>query len=775
MTVLAILALGWTLLAPQAQSISGTVRDVTGAVVAGATVVVRQPPNEDIRTTTDPRGAFTVPRHAADVVLTISAPGFVTVTRPLGAADALALEIVLAPALDATVTVTAGRIEQKLGEVASTVSVVDRAHLDRSPAMTTDDVLRQVPAFSLFRRASSIAAHPTAQGVSLRGIGPSGVSRTLVLLDGVPFNDPFGGWISWTRVPRAALDRIEVVEGSAANLFGNYSMGGAINILTRERAEPWFDATLQYGERATPLVDAAAALRRGRWSGIVDAGLFRTDGYPVVFEAERGAVDENVSASSQRLYASSQYEPAAGTTLHGRADFFNESRQNGKRSTIDGTPEQNDTEWLSARGGGRTILRGGSELRADVFGDHVRFRSNFLAVPAATPPRSVGRMTLDQFVPSSSVGAAGQWTGTAGGWSVLTTGLDWRLVEGESREDALDPQTGTRVTLKRQAGGTQNNLGLFAQSVMTPLSPLVVTLALRHDRWTNTDGHHLETDISGQPTPNNRPDLPDRSDRLTTPRASALLKVSDTASVWTSVGWAFRAPTLNELYRQFRVGLVTTLANEGLGPERLRTIEAGVRLTPHRSLLARAAWFDNALRDAVSNVTVASSPAGTIQQRQNLGLTRVRGAQVDLDWRPTTRAHLTAAYIFNDATVREFAANPALVGKYLPQVPRHRGSVQLSLSHPRIADLAVTVQAVGRQYDDDLNLRTVPGQETPGLPAFATIDLLASRTIRDGLALFAGAQNLFDQEVFVGTLPTTVGAPRLLSVGIRWRPSIGRR
>jgi outer membrane receptor protein involved in Fe transport len=775
MTVLAILALGWTLLVPQASSVSGTVRDTTGAVVPGATVVVRQPPASDVTTATDDQGAFAVPRQGTNVVITISAPGFVTVTRTLMPADQGALEITLAPALAATVTVTAGRIEQRLGEIASTVSVVDRALLDRSPAMTTDDVLRQVPAFSLFRRASSVAAHPTAQGVSLRGIGPSGVSRTLVLLDGVPFNDPFGGWISWTRVPRAAVERIEVVEGSAANLFGNYSMGGAINILTRDRAGSWVDATLQYGERETPLLDAGAALRRGRWTGIIDGGLFRTDGYPVVFEGERGAVDENVSASSQRAYASSQYELAAGTWLHGKADFFNESRQNGKRSTIDGTPEQNETEWLSAKGGVRTILPGGSELRTDVFGDRVRFRSNFLAVPAATPPRSIGRMTLNQFVPSSSVGVASQWTGTAGRWSVLTGGVDWRRVEGESREDGLDPQTGTRVTLHRRAGGTQNNLGLFAQGVVTPASPLVLTLGLRHDRWTNKDGHNIETDVSGNPTPNHRPELPESTDQVTTPRVSALLKLAESASVWTSVGWGFRAPTLNELYRQFRVGLVTTLANEGLGPEHLRTIDAGVRITPHHSLLIRTAWFDNALRDAVSNVTLTSAPSGTIQQRQNLGLTRVRGAQLDLDWRPSPRAQLTGAYIFNVATVREFAANQALVGKYLPQVPRHRASVQLSVAHPRLAELAITLQAVGRQFDDDLNVRTVPGESEPGLPSFATLDILASRTIRDGLSLFAGAQNLFDQEVFVGTLPTTVGAPRLVSVGLRWRPSIGGR
>ena len=75
-----------------------------------------------------------------------------------------------------------------------------------SPALTLDDFLRRVPGFTLFRRTSSLVAHPTAQGVSLRGVGPSGASRSLVLADGIPLNDPFGGWVYWSRVP-APLDR----------------------------------------------------------------------------------------------------------------------------------------------------------------------------------------------------------------------------------------------------------------------------------------------------------------------------------------------------------------------------------------------------------------------------------------------------------------------------------------------------------------------------------------------------------------------------------------
>ena len=66
--------------------------------------------------------------------------------------------------------------------------------------------------------------------MSLRGIGPSGVSRSLVLLDGVPFNDAFGGWVYWTALPMESAERIEVVNGASSSLYGSYAMGGVLNV-----------------------------------------------------------------------------------------------------------------------------------------------------------------------------------------------------------------------------------------------------------------------------------------------------------------------------------------------------------------------------------------------------------------------------------------------------------------------------------------------------------------------------------------------------------------
>src|SRR5262249_7954433 len=147
--------------------------------------------------------------------------------QPLAAGEN---QITLSPAsILETLTVTPARTEQAVGNVPASVRVLDDTTIKQSPALVADDLLRQGPPFSLSRRSSSISAQPTTQGVSLRGIGPSGVSRTLVLMDGIPFNDPFGGWVYWTRIPMNSIERVEIVDGTSSSLYGNYAMGGVIN------------------------------------------------------------------------------------------------------------------------------------------------------------------------------------------------------------------------------------------------------------------------------------------------------------------------------------------------------------------------------------------------------------------------------------------------------------------------------------------------------------------------------------------------------------------
>src|SRR6478672_1899600 len=373
-----------TALSGEMAPMSGTVHDLSGAVVPGATIVVRNG-SKDSQAASGPDGRFTVSAPAStEVVVMVRAPGFAELrqTVPAGA-PRNNVDLILSPAgVQEAVTVTATRSERRNGDVPASISVVDREDIKQSPALVADDVLRQIPTFSLFRRTSSLASHPTAQGVSLRGIGPSGVSRTLVLVDGVPNNDPFGGWVYWSRVPLESAEQIEVVDGSTSSLYGNYAMGGVINFITNPPAPKTLEIKAQYGSRNTPKIDFMGSHVWGKLGLTVDGNVFNTDGYYIVRSNERGKVDNKAAAEFWNLNVKLDYDVNDHVHTFVRAGYFDENRDNGKASTIDGTEEANDTVWRTVSAGVRAHLANQGELQATVFTDFETFHSNFLAVPA---------------------------------------------------------------------------------------------------------------------------------------------------------------------------------------------------------------------------------------------------------------------------------------------------------------------------------------------------------------------------------------------------------
>src|SRR5579862_8449935 len=718
------------------RTITGTVRDSMGGVVSGAVVIARTAGRAELQTVTAPDGQFSldVP-STGEVTLVVRAGGFAESQQKVtGASGPLSIEVMPAALLE-TVVVTATRNEQRQGDIPASVNVLTREQIQSSPAVVADDVLRQLPTFSLFRRTSSLVAQPTTQGVSLRGIGPSGQSRTLVLLDGVPFNDPFGGWVYWTRVPLVSVDRIEVTDDTTSSLYGNSALGGVINIVTARPTPRTLELRPQYGSDNSPKFDFFASDRWNKKIGAaVEGSFFDTDGFPIVPDQEKGPIDNNANVNYRNVSTKLEFNPSEQWNGFFRASYFSEARNNAK------VGELNDTRWTATNGGINVRLPDDSSLEARAFVDVERSHFNFLAVTNAATTRNLVRLATDQHVPTNGVGTTVQWSKAAGRMNFFSAGSDWRWVDGDSQEDAYVPAVPTVITgvtqaatlsVQRVSGGTQQIMGAFVQDIVTPLPKLVLTLSARVDRWRNYDGHNNEhTVATGLPTANDRPSIPERDDAVVSPRGAALYHISDRVSVWGAANSGFRAPTLTELYRQFSVGAVTTRPNDQLGPERLVGGEAGVNISPARTVSARLTWFDNRMTNPISNVTLTATRA----QKQNLGATRVRGFQTDVEYRPAPAYRLSAAYVYTDATVTDGGvANAALVGKYIPQVPKHRASVQVSYSNPKYVNVALGVQVSSNQYNDDQNVNFIPvatlvaagySASTPaGLPGYTTVDL----------------------------------------------------
>jgi outer membrane receptor protein involved in Fe transport len=642
------------------------------------------------------------------------------------------------PAFSDEVTVTATRTEQRLGDTAASVVVLSSKELAASAAPTVDDALRQVPGFSLFRRAGSRLANPTSQGATLRGLGGSGTSRALVLADGVPLNDPFGGWIYWARVPRASLERVEVLRGAGSDLYGSGALAGVIQLLRRDAATPALIAEVSAGELGTFDGSAFGAWARTGWGASLAAEGFETDGYVLVEPAARGPVD--VPARSRHTSAEGTVERrlAAGGRLFARASWFDEERGNG-------TPlQENDTEVRAWSAGGDWAAGAGS-LALRLSGGDQDFHQTFTAVSA---DRTSERLTRAQSVPSDFAGLSFQASRPLGDRHALVGGVEARQVQGTSDELVITAGGSLPVA----AGGTQRTGGLFLEDVIRATPRLSLTLGGRLDLWTNAEDGGAARDESAF-----------------SPRASLLFQATERWA-WTASAYrAFRAPTLNELYRAFRVGDVLTLANPELEAERLTGGETGGLWTaPGGRITARATAFWMEVEQTIANVTLSTQPGLITRQRRNLGRTRSQGLETEATAR-AGRWTLSGGYLFTDAEVASAPEEPGLAGLRLPQVPRHQASLQVRFDDPRLASIGLQTRWSGGQFDDDQNLFR--------LGSFTMVDALVERPLGRGLSLFAAAENLFDERFDVGRTPVrTVGPPRTVRVGVRssWRPALHR-
>ncbi len=661
-----------------------------------------------------------------------------------------------------TISVTATRSSLPVSDPTAAVSVVGGDEVRRSAARGLDDVLRRIAGFSLFRRLGSGAAHPTTQGVSLRGIGASGTSRALVLVDGVPVNDPFGGWVYWSRLPIETIERVDVLRGSGASLWGNYAMGGVVGVSTRAADRDAAGLVAEGGERGGARTEGWLTQRFGATSIAADARWMRSGDYPVIREDTRGPIDTPAGSEHEGGGFRLAHDVTPALRLHASARGFHEYRDNGTPYTHNQTESgffRSGLEWKSASSG---------TVAADVFGTVQSFSSTFSSVAA---DRASELPAADQYsVPSQSAGGSVVWSLEAMDVHLLTAGVDALWVDGESQELArfLDGS----FTRRRDGGASQGMGGVFVQDIAEVTERLDVTGALRLDYWESYDGFRREDDLTSGASLVDRA-LDGRSEFFVSPRLGLAYEATDAIALRAAAYRGFRAPTINEQVRPFRVRNDITEANERLDAEKLTGVEGGFDVA-HSIFRGAATLFWNQIDDPVVNVTVGEGggvvepcgfvPAGGVcRQRQNLGSTRVLGVEsevgVEIGWGVSARA----AYLWSDGEIHSARAEPSLVGNRIPQVPEHQGALGFDYDAGGPWRASVQVRVAGEQFEDDANSRV--------LDRYVTMDAYVARDLGAGFEAFVAAENLFDETIQSGRSAdgvVSVAAPRLVRGGLRY-------
>jgi outer membrane receptor protein involved in Fe transport len=732
-------------------TVEGVVKDQNGSAVVAA-LSFELPTRAFLITGSDGRFEFkNVP--PGTWTLSVNAQGFAPAEKKITVkeSDRTNLEITVEPAaLSEQMTVTAARTETRVGDTAASIIVLGSEDLSTTAALTIDDALRQVPGFSLFRRSGSRTSNPTAQGVSLRGVGASGASRAVVLEDGLPLNDPFGGWVYWSRVPRESLSRIETVRGGASSLYGTDALGGVLNLITRQPREGALSLEASYGNQKTPDVSFFGGGQLFGWGATLAAEAFHTDGYVLVDERERGLVDTRAGAEHTTVDVMIERSFAEQSRFFVRGTVFGEDRANG-------TPlQQNRTHIRQLALGYDWRSHAVGAVTARTYGSAQVYDQDFSAIAG---DRNSETLTRSQRVPAQQRGFMLQWSRPAGSAQTLVAGVDGRDVRGASDELVF---AAGQLSSAVGAGGRQRSYGVFGEDIIRITPRWLVTLGARVDRWRNYDALSTTRPLAA-PGPSTVRLFPDQSETAFSPRLALVHKLTDRVSLNFSAYRAFRAPTLNELYRAFRVGNVLTLANDKLRAERLTGGEAGASVNAlNNRMNLRGTFFWSEITRPIANVTLSATPALITRQRQNLGRTRSRGLELEGEVRLSSAVVLSAGYEFVDATVLEFPATRSLEGLLIPQVPRHQFTFQGRYSNPRVVTFAVQGRAIGEQFDDDQNQLS--------LGRYFTLDAMVSRAVNHGVELFAAAENLFDQRYDVGRTPVrTLGPPILARFGIRVR------
>lgn len=653
------------------------------------------------------------------------------------------------------VVVRAANLPPSPADAAFSIIRLDRIALETAPRL--DTALSEIPGVSLFRRTSSLGANPTSQGVSLRGIAGSGASRALVTLDGVPQNDPFGGWVIWTRLPPEDIGAATVVRGAGAGPFGAGALTGVVTLEEITPPAGAWTAQAEGGSLGYARGAATANVAAGPGILLIAASGEHSDGW-IPVRAGQGAADRRLTLDDRSVslrylvdtgpvtqaWRVSAYEEDRGSGLVGA-----ESRARGvgasvslARAPAPGVLGWRAQAWL---------------LASDLFNTSVN----------VAPNRQTASLANDQYeIPALGYGANGAVRGVWG-HGTLEVGVDLRGAAGEDRE-TFKP-VAVVLTKNRRAGGQTVTGGVYAEAT-DESGPLLLTAGVRVDGWDTYDGHRLENTIAtGAQTLDQHP--ADRGGVLPSGRLGARLDVGDGAWLRAAAYTGFRAPTLNELFRPFRVGNNVTQANAALTPERLYGAEAGAGGT-----FARATWsvtgFYNRLDNPVTNVTLAKGPytdpvegfipvGGLLLQRKNVGDVDAYGVEAEVSARWTNRLSTRAAVSWTHARVDGGLAAPRDTGKIPTETPEATATAGVSWKPFARITLLADLRYEGARFDDDLN--------TLRLGAATTVDLRAAWRPRPNLVLFVEAANLFDVAVATGETSNGVfsyGPPRMILAGV---------
>lgn len=648
------------------------------------------------------------------------------------------------------IVVTAAR-GTALKDMDVSASVITAAQIAASPATSPDQIVNKIPGIFTLNQPAAVL-HPTGDTFSIRGFGTTTNVNTLVMLDGIPMNDPYFRVVDWNQVAKGQMQGIEVIRGGGAtSLWGNMAMGGIVNIVTRAPQPGQMDFDVSAGSYRTFSGTATAGLALGR---NVVAGISASDtvsdGYNKTPVAYRNRYMAATPSHNTNLTGTIRATPDVGTDLYVTAMWHSLSL----RDLVWSGTSNRWTTWRIAFGGDKTLGTGKVSLKG-WYGGGGMDTTNVSQTPSFsifTPALGVPYVSQTESVTYSNLGASLVYQTSLGALHDIKIGIDGRSIA------ANDP-----LSLFNTAGPSGTILahaqhhfeGAFAQATLAPSAlPLEITLGLRGDFWQATSGS-LTGAYLGSALANV---IPNQTYARFDPRLGAKLTLARGVALRAAAYSNFAAPGMNQMYRSFIGGASYTTFNPALRPQTNVGEEVGIDLVgsgAFSGLTLSATAYSNKLKNFIDYATVQSGCAaanaycgtgitgingGSLSQYVNAGDAILRGFEVLGGWQ-AGRLSLTGGFTYTDAhltfsryTTASAGVIPDPTYQQLGQVPEWTATASGTWRMTDRLEVTASVKSFPSYWN-----ATSHNQRNDGA---TIVDLGASWRVWKGLELYTSLQNV---------------------------------
>ncbi len=676
--------------------------------------------------------------------------------------------------------VNATRSDTPLDQMSLNTTILTKEVLEASPDQTIDQVLKNVPGVFL-NDVPYYQKDPTGQSINVRGLG---YGRTLVLIDGLPANDAFYGTVQWNLVPMSSIESVEFVRGGVSSLYGNYGLGGVININTKTPKNSSQDVSASYGTYAAGNVAASKDIivsdgMQMRFS----ADYFSSDGYQNYATISPGSPNnvkngmgtDAVKNSNVRLQ--NYFKPTQDTT-----GFLKFGYSTMADLSTNYAIAPNLIQMADIAAGSTTQLDVDKKTQVNVYYQNTNFYKQSGSTSSTGSNKNQPYINANYTDPYSTLGASGQYTHdlNAVGIDQYILGVDARNISASNQTNNLSSTGSGAVTTVNYAQGQQNFYGLLGQLKSNASAfPLETTLGARMDLWTSQTPTFYNAGANGaNPIYQN---VSNKSKTQFSPSLGFLYKATENWDLRTAAYQAFHAPSMNNTLRSY--GSTSGgyfFANPNLTPETMTGYEIGTDYR-WRAGFAQLTAFNNYIQNAITSYNLSTtadqslvnSLCASAGNPQGCGLGKVnyytnqqnllsRGIEMQYHQDINPRWAVDGGYTYT-STILTWSATSDPTNTQVGGVPKNMANAGVTFYPSPEASISTTVRYVGNSW---MATGSLP------VPAYAVVGMKANLQLTPQASLFASVVNLFNRQYVTFNIASQAtayqaGMPQAITVGGR--------